>query len=49
MLASLKSFSFSTSAPEAMRPAVGTPRETVVPEAPEADTEPVCTVPCARA
>ena len=33
--------------PEAMRPAVGTPRVTVDPEPPAAETAPVCTVPWA--
>ena len=49
MLASLKPISRSTSPPLAMRPAVGTPREKEVPEAPLADMAPVCTVPCATA
>ena len=44
-LASWKPNSFSMIAPPAMRPAVGTPLEIEDPEAPEALTEPVCTVP----
>ena len=49
MLASWKLFSRSTTAPDAIRPAVGTPRVTLVPELPVADTAPVCTVPWATA
>ncbi len=49
MLVSWKPISRSTMAPAAIRPAVGTPRSTVEPEAPWADTAPVCTVPCATA
>ncbi len=44
-----KPVSSSTLAPPAMRPEVGTPRVTDEPDAPPADTEPVCTVPCATA
>ncbi len=49
MLASWKPISRSTMAPAAMRPAVGTPRTTVEPEAPWAETAPVWTVPWATA
>jgi hypothetical protein len=45
----LKPVSRSTVAPEAMRPAVGTPRVTEEPEAPPPETEPVWTEPCATA
>ena len=44
-----KPVSCSTMAPSAIRPAVGTPRVIDEPEAPLAETEPVCTVPCAAA
>ncbi len=49
MLASWKPLSASTMAPEAMRPAVGTPLEIEEPDAPEAVIAPVCTVPWATA
>ncbi len=49
ILASWKPISRSTMAPAAMRPAVGTPRVIDEPDAPEAETEPVCTVPWATA
>ncbi len=49
MLANWKPTSFSTMAPAAIRPAVGTPLTTEEPEAPWAETAPVCTVPWARA
>ena len=49
MLPILNSLSRSISAPEAMRPEVGTPRVTELPDAPEAETAPVSTVPWATA
>ena len=49
MFASSKPVSRSTVAPEAIRPAVGTPRVTDEPEAPEAETEPVWIEPWATA
>ena len=49
MLATWKPIWLSTIAPSAIRPGVGTRLLTDEPDAPEAETEPVCTVPCATA